>query len=552
MGRMIKACADFETTDVDSDSVRVWHACIVELDTFETLLICTDIDQFMDWLSTRNSKLWFHNLKFDGYFILSWLLKNGFEHNDSKQSHTFRTLISATGVFYSITVYFKTMKKRYLKVTFQDSYKKLPFKAAVVAEAFNLDMRKLSIDYDKPRPVGYVPTADEDEYIKTDCMIIAQALSIQIENGLKGMTIGADALNMYKKTCKYYDKWFPLLPLELDFFIRQSYKGGYVYLKPEYAGVEMGKVMSLDVNSLYPHVMRNYPLPYGYPIEFTGKYQPDAFFPLYVQHVCVMLRLKDGCLPTIQIKNNRFFSDTEYLHTTGDEIVDLYLTNVDMQLMFNAYEIRYIEYIDGIMFKAGRGMFDEFIDHWYHVKQTTEGAKKTIAKLLLNNLYGKFAKNPIQQQSVPVLVNDVVRFIVTDSEECDPVYVAVATFITAWSRHITINACQSNYERFIYTDTDSIHLTGHAAPDNLNVHKDRLGAWKIEDHYIKAKFLRAKSYIEITKTKNIIKCSGMTDECKKLVNINNFNIGESFKGKLQARRVRGGVRLVETDFTIQS
>ena len=103
--------ADFETTTTPED-VRVWAVCAVDIDTIETVHIGNNIEGFMQWLSTRNTVCYFHNLKFDGEFILHYLLTHGFKYGTERKPKTFETLITDDGIFYSITVIFEVMNKR--------------------------------------------------------------------------------------------------------------------------------------------------------------------------------------------------------------------------------------------------------------------------------------------------------------------------------------------------------------------------------------------------------------------------------------------------------
>ena len=102
---------DFETTTTPDD-VRVWASCLVDIESFETSFIGNDIDSFFKFLKNKNSVVYFHNLKFDGEFILSWLLNHGFEYSTSHEGGTFETLITDDGLFYSITVYFEKKNRK--------------------------------------------------------------------------------------------------------------------------------------------------------------------------------------------------------------------------------------------------------------------------------------------------------------------------------------------------------------------------------------------------------------------------------------------------------
>lgn len=575
MGRKkrITVCADFETT-TDPEDCRVWASCAVDVDTLEVVHLDNSIDSFFEWLRPLNSIVYFHNLKFDGEFILSYLISKGFKYSDKPKDNTFSTLITDGGIFYSITVIFKKIGKRYQKVVFYDSLKKLPFKVATISKAFNLHDEKLEIDYKAYRPVGHELTDEERRYIINDCRIVANALQIQIGQGLKKMTNASDALNWFKKGDlmeKYFEKFFPVFPIELDNFIRKAYKGGYVYLNPKHKNRRGLKGITFDVNSLYPSVMYDRLLPYGYPIYFEGVPEPTETHPLFIVHLKCRFNLKKGHLPTIQLKNNRAYVETEYLTTSRvkmgsieiDEVVDLTLTNVDLDLFLDHYDVEDLEFVKGLKFRGRSDFFREYIDHWMKIKETSTGAIRQLAKLMLNSLYGKFATNPRADVKIPkageegVVAYEVAternanRLGCDEPELRDPVYTAIACFITAYARDKTIRSAQSVYDRFIYADTDSLHLVGHDVPDELDVHPTKLGAWKDEGRFIDSKFIRAKTYMETTEEGTKVTCAGMPDNVKKKVTYDNFKSGQTFDGKLMPKRVKGGVVLVETTFTLK-
>lgn len=586
--KTIRYAGDFETITDPSD-VRVWGACLVDIDTSETAFIGNSIESFFDFLRDRNTVVYFHNLKFDGEFILSYLLRNGYTYSDSHEGRTFETLITDDGIFYSITVYFEKKKKKYKKVVFYDSLKKLPFKVSVISKAFELKDQKLKIDYDAPRPVGHELTAEERDYIVNDCRIVAQALKIQFDKGLTKMTNASDALNEYKDIIGkgIFEKWFPTLPVELDDDIRQAYRGGFTYLTPRFKNKHVKGGITLDVNSLYPSVMYDRVLPYGYPMYFEGEYEADERYPIYIQHLKCCFKLKPGHIPTIQKKGSGRFVETEYLTSSVDsmgvdEPVELYLTTPDMVLFLEHYDIFDEEYINGYKFKGVTGMFKEYIDFWMHVKETTTGAMRQLAKLMLNSLYGKFATNPHARKKIPVMDDfGVVRYELDAPELRDPVYTAMGAFITAYAREKTIRSAQQVYDRFIYADTDSLHLVGTDIPEGLEIHPTKLGAWKHEGTFIDSKYIRAKTYIEtMIETKKTttletyarilnttfdvwrepafiryhemkVTCAGMPDNVKQSVTYENFTSGATFDGKLMPRRYPGGIVLQETTFTIK-
>lgn len=565
--KRITLMADFETT-VDPEDCRVWAGCAVDIDSLEVAYLGTDLDGFMEYLQDKNSVCYFHNLKFDGEFILYWLFTHGYRYSDSRKDKTFTTLITDDGLFYSIEVVFHRGKsRRYDKVVFYDSLKKLPFKVATIAKAFELPMAKGSIDYKAHRPKGYQLTEEEKEYIITDCKIVAEALKIQMEQGLKRMTNASDALNGYKGIVgkSWFERYFPVLPVELDKNIRRAYKGGFTHLMARFRGVRGLQGKQFDVNSLYPWVMYTKLLPYGYPKYFEGFPEPDEKHPLYIIHLKCTFELKPDHIPTIQLKNNRRFRETEYLTTSrvkmgkhwDDEPVEMWLTNVDYELMMDHYEVEFFpfddgHYYDGYRFKGMVGLFKEYIDYWMHIKETTTGALRQLAKLMLNSLYGKFATNPRAVKKIPYLDPDTgtVHYKCDDPEERDPVYTAMGCFITAYAREKTIRSAQANYDRFIYADTDSLKLTGYEDAVGLEVHDTHLGAWKDEGNFTDSKWIRAKTYMVTVDGKTKVTCAGMPDNVKEQVTYDNFKSGSTFSGKLVPHRYPGGIILEDSTFTI--
>lgn len=556
---IMKLMADFETTTNELDC-RVWAWGVCEIGNPNYFIHGNNIDEFFNFCeNSENSTIYFHNLKFDGEFILCWLFENGFKHvKDRKElkTKTFTTLISDKGEFYSMKIVFKRTGKKTNFIEIYDSLKILPFSVDAIAKGFNLPITKLEIDYNKPRPVGYKLTPEEIDYLRNDVDIVARALNIIFGQDLKKMTAGSNALFDYKRTVsiKNFDRWFPVPEYDED--VRKSYKGGFTYLNPKYKGVDIGKGIVLDVNSLYPSVMRNRPLPYGEGIYFEGQYKKDVLYNLYVQMLTCQFEIKPGHIPTIQLKNNLSFNPTEYLTTSGDEEITLCLTNVDLDLFFKHYDVYNIEYHSGWKFKSTTGLFTEYIDKWTDVKIQASidknNAMRTLAKLMLNSLYGKFALNPNVQSKIPYYDNGIVKYYNGDKETRSPLYIPVGTFVTSWARYITITSAQSVYDRFIYADTDSLHLIGEELPDNLDIDPVNIGKWKHESTFTRARFLRQKSYIEEIDGEIKITCAGLPESCYKYVTWDNFKEGASYPGKLQPKHVPGGIILKDIDFTINN
>lgn len=569
---MAKYTADFETCTWLEKETYVWAYAICSIDDPEEIIIGNNIEDFMKWCSDgKNPTCYFHNLKFDGEFILYWLFKNGFTHIQDKKERkdkTFTTLISDMGMFYTIEVYFKIGNKSVKKATFIDSLKILNMSVDTIAKTFGLPISKLELDYNTPRELGHVLTEEEKEYIKNDVKIVALALKTLFDESLTKMTIGSNALNNYKEIIgknRFYHLYTPI-GYEIDKDLRKAYKGGFTFVNPTYKGKEVNEGIVLDVNSLYPSVMYDKPMPFGEPFFFNGKYEEDKVYPLYIQQITCSFELKENKIPTIQIKNSHF-KENEYLTSSNGEIICLTLTNIDLELFLEQYNVYDLNYECGWKFKSLTGLFTAYIDKWIKVKieSTKNGNKgmRALAKLMLNSLYGKFATSQDVQSKIPFIGDDeIVHYRYSEKERKNGIYIPIGCFITAYAREKTIRTSQAikdysikkyGKDMYLYSDTDSIHtlLPIEEVKQFCDIDDVRLGAWKHESSFTRAKFIRQKCYLEEIDNEIKITCAGMPKSCYDFVEWEKFKEGFTCGGKLTFKHLKGGVKLVETDFTIK-
>lgn len=513
-----------------------------------------DIDGFMAKCQEHNSIMEFFNLKFDGSFVIYWLLTNDYQHVEKDKTDAllrgeFQTLISNTNKFYTIKVRWKNGHT----TEFRDAAKKFPnMSLARVAETFGLDISKGEIDYHKPRPVGYMPNPVELDYLERDVRILAKALAFVFASGMTKLTVGADALAEYKDLfgAQRFRKVFPLLNADVDADIRRAYRGGFTYASKRFQKLRTGAGLVLDVNSLYPYIMYSRPMPYGMPERVEGYVAPTERRPLTIFQVTFTAKLKPEHIPCIQIKGSSIFGSTEYLEVI-EEPTTLWVTNVDWELYKEHYDIDVLSWEGGYRFKAAHGLFKDYIDKWSKVKAESTGGMREIAKLHLNSLYGKFASNPNVTGKIPVLEDGRVRYVLGRPETKEPVYTAAGVFITAFARDLTIRAAQANYDVFAYADTDSLHLLTDTVPDAIDVDPSRMGAWKLEYRFEEAVFVRAKVYLE-RKADGTYKTAfaGLPQGVASKLTFDDLEDGRVIYGKLQPRNVEGGVVLEDTPFTL--
>jgi len=642
---------DFETTVYEGqDHTEVWSACVCELYT-DNIAVYHSLDEMWTAFEDLGENIicYFHNLKFDGHFVLSYLLR--FRHysqaytpltddedgpvewikEKDMKSKTVKYSISEMGQWYTL----RAVTKKGKIIELRDSLKLLPFTLKRIGKSFGTKHKKLEMEYTGYRYAGCDISDEEMAYIKNDVYVLKEALEIMYDEGHSKLTIGSCCMDEYKNIIGK-EAWGELFPNVYDIglakrvygsdnageYIRHAYKGGWCYAVPEKTSKIYRHGVTADVNSLYPSVMSGesgnvYPV--GLPHWFKEEIPDEARLAnrYYFVRIRTRFYLKPGMLPFIQIKGKRQYRGTEMLTTsdvynkqTGqyerwfmadgvkkEAIVELTLTCTDWKLLQEHYELPECEILDGCWFEAECGLFDDYINKYKEIKIHSKGAQRELAKLFLNNLYGKFAANDDSSFKVADIKPDgSLHFRIVEEYEKKPGYIPVGAAVTSYARNFTIRAAQKNFHGpdkpgFIYADTDSIHCD--LDPDEvqgIKVHPTNFLCWKLEATWDIGWFVRQKTYIEHVYESDRepcepfynIKCAGMPEKCKTLFvksitpgytvtdedkaqynprelsfiqtprTIEDFNIGLVVPGKLRPTAIPGGVVLEDTDFTMRA
>ena len=635
--------ADFETTSYEGQTfTEVWSAACAELYTDDVLIFHSLQEQFDYFLSLKeNLIVYYHNLKFDGSFWLDFLeyktdFKQGFTQDfrkiklSNQPSKSYTYTISTLGQWYGITI----KNGKYI-IEIRDSYKLLPFSLEKIGKSFGTQHKKLEMEYTGYRYAGCEITGSEKEYIKNDIYVLKEALEIMYSEGHTKITIGACCLSEYYNTITKIEKlsWFGDRKLtdfviseiygasNADEYIRKAYKGGWCYLVKGKENRIFTNGVTADVNSLYPSMMHSesgnrYPI--GEPTFWSGNLIPkEAENKYYFIRIKTRFKIKKGYLPFIQLKGNYLYKGTESLETSDvynakdgkyyseyydisgnltQAIPEMTLTCTDYKLFLEHYDVKDFEILDGCYFETEIGIFDTYINKYKKIKMENKGAKRELAKLFLNNLYGKLASSTNSSYKVAIPKDNSLTFLTVLENDKKPGYIPIGAAITSYARNFTIRAAQKNFygkdkPGFIYADTDSIHCD--LPPDKIKgivKHNTNFCCWKLESFWDKAIFAGQKRYIErvthsdgekIEKPYYNIKCAGMPKESKKLFEISltddkktaksikseeskrfiydnrgniihreltDFKKGLCIPGKLLPKRIPGGIVLKETTY----
>lgn len=646
---------DFETTVYEGQTfTEVWASALVQLFT-DDVVIFHSIEETYNYLTSLDSSVlvYYHNLKFDGSFWLDYLLvkrKYKQAYNKFNDEGTLgewkkekemtngelKYSISDRGMWYNII-----FKEHGRFIEIRDSLKLLPFSVREIGNSFKTKHHKLDMEYKGFRYAGCEITDEEQKYIANDVLVVKEALETMYEQNHKKMTIGSCCLSEFRSThFGEYEQLFPCLTSfkideelytfdNADGYIRKSYKGGWCYIVPQKANQIKKNGTTADVNSLYPSMMHSesgnrYPI--GKPTFWSGDFIPDeaiADNKYFFVRIKTRFYIKENMLPFVQIKGSLFYDGTQALETSDffdkrdkkyythfydkegvlhDTRVTLTFTMTDYKLFIEHYNVVDFEILDGCWFYSAIGLFDAYIDKYKKNKLENKGALRTLAKLFLNNLYGKMASSTDSSFKVAYVKDDnSLGFMSIPENNKSAGYIAVGSAITSYARNFTIRVAQQNYygtdkRGFIYADTDSIHCD--LQPEEIKgikVHDKDFCCWKLEASWDVGIFVRQKTYIEHVTAEDLnpiehpyynVKCAGMPQRCKELFltsmgeewksdkekielgevrdyeeefinnkgnkrTLTDFKIGLTVPSKLMPKRIQGGILLVDTTYQMR-
>lgn len=329
----------------------------------------------------------------------------------------------------------------------------------------------------------------------------------------------------------------------LEQYCRKAYHGGL--------NITRGKANSsdiinahgyvLDINSLYPFVMKNFNMPCkrfefhkGEPTAQNWRHSEAGYTYMFI-HVKVAFRLKENGVPCLQIppkdrqtflhkrgwlETSQFYNyhTNEYVEEKEGNynLIELTLTQTDYKLMYENYNVLNIVHIDYIEFLTSKELFEEYIDEYFTKKQnaTTPGNKR-VYKMMLNALSGNMAR-------LPEYVNTIIEIddsgkITTDEKTLTggASYVYIGAAITSYARAYLISHAKNCGSLWLYSDTDSIHLLGENIPKFFKIGDD-LGEWKIEKEFDMAIYYKLKTYGFIKDGKANLTLAGIPGDTVKM------------------------------------
>lgn len=491
---------DYEVFDIESNSWTDFEMAGAYDGAVYTFF--NTVEELGDYITHWNSrgKYFYAHFggKFDFLFLLDYFRKNSYRFN----------IVQAGSKIISIKIHLNEKNR----VTLVDSSAILPMSLDKLTEGFGVT-RKMTgaIDFEKEKVSKN--NLLHKEYLKTDCVALYEALnkffSLEyIKKAPHKVTTSSYAMHLWRQTIKTPIR---ITSQDEQDFCRRSYFGG----RCEIFKREAKNLNIYDVNSLYPTVMKTYPIP--------GEIITKSDDPLDFGFHDVTVKYPDTYLPVLPFKR-----DKKLIFPVGIFRGVWFSEEIKLALQEGA-EI--LEHHQGYLFTKETDIFSEYINRFYKIRLENPGnnALNITAKLLMNGLYGKFG----QREDRETLYFDenkegkIWRNIETFQKtglKVQKVFnrspfqlVHIASAVTSWARiHMARNYYLPYAKNLWYTDTDSIFV------NSLFQVGGTLGDLKHEGTPDFSYFRLPKAYFLQFKDHNKIKLKGFPKKALENITLSDF------------------------------
>lgn len=457
--------------------------------------------------------LYCHSLNYFGLLIIFDLLKKNFEYSETDEKQTFKSIISLDGTIREIKI-----RMHNTKISIYNSTNIIPFSMKKISSFLNAELTK---------------TRDEDG-LHSHADILIDAIK---KSNVKAKSLTAQCKQNFYNSCKRYKSMFPNLNFELSERLREFYPSGFCMCNADRNKLYTN-IIELDYNSMYPYIMQTKDLPYGYPLYKQG-YSFDKNYPLSLICIAANLVLKKNKLPILFKKNHFSISQDTKIFTTNGNIETFFITNLDLKLIYSNYDIYYIEFLYSFNFKSCRNVFDSYLNDLIKEKENENTFISKMAKQKMNLLVGSFGQHAKKINKIPYL-NSLhhVSYRISRKELSESGYIPIPIFVISYGRNMIVDFCQTYYNTFLYSDTDSAHLNMSSPPIEVDDKKTGMMKCKKIEY---ARYIGEKKYIQQNgiADKKIV-CAGLSEVFRGQIDVFDFKPGASIEGNIVFLPCEGG------------
>lgn len=322
-------------------------------------------------------------------------------------------------------------------------------------------------------------------------------------------TIGSTALNLFVNN--YSNQHTPKNIFEIEEleFMKHAMYGGRTEVF--FNAPVKGRIYAYDFNSMYPAVMKKYPYPVLTSREWTDKPNFEREGVVYARVFCPNL-----FIPYLPYRlESLYFPSGEFdTYTTYFEIREALKLGYKIQKVYRA-----LEFTAGT-FHPFEGFVTDIYGQRLRDQEKNDVLGSETCKLILNNVFGKYAQNNKKTSVVPVteklllshncVLLDEDMALVTKLGDYPPHTNYIwSAYTTAYGRHELFSGLlhADKSAKVLYCDTDSIY----ALSDKPVFEKSKaLGELKLEGIFSYAHFRGLKTYhLKMAEGSEVFKIRGI-------------------------------------------
>lgn len=424
--------------------------------------------------------IWVHNLSFEFGFFPNILNKYTIED------------MCARDIRKPISFYIKE-----LNIIFRCSYMLTNLSLAKASQEYT-DVEKLdTLDYDAKVRTPKTKLSDaEYKYCAYDIKCLYKVIEYyrkQYGHIAKiPLTATGEVRNALKEHVDYWyirEQWHLVPPPQLYLKLMACFQGGYTHANVLNVNRVFDNVHSYDLSSSYPTVMclEKFPSEQFHYIDYDTYLKKSKHSDTYA----FMFHVKLHKINSKYYNNYIAYSRCDYVDSKSliydngrinkCDLIDMWCTDVDLDIIKLNYKIEKIEYID--IYYAQKDYLDirviKFILELYGNKTKLKGIDSEVdiykkSKAYINSLYGMSVTNPLKNSTEyqngewhkKAFTMDFVKEVLEDSKKSYSTlfYYAVGVWVTAYARrnlYTTIISSHDFDRHVIYCDTDSIKYYGN-------------------------------------------------------------------------------------------
>ncbi len=554
-------------------------------------------------------KILYHNLTYDFAIIKEELLYHNFiQVVEADETKIYENLprkyikkkYSPTNTFTIVgqdlrQMRFASLKYKDLFIELIDTFQIYSGSLYNFTDSFNVQCVKY--EYDWNTHVNGTNYKEILKYCKNDCKGLYQAYHAIIDRlGAEGKTISGITLKIFKEQFldDKFDQVFPTLSIDSRRLSHYTYNGGTVYANPKFINHIVENVVAVDVNSMYPYVMKEFSFPHGLPRELSShkrinskKYQEMV---VYIDYEMVNM------FPFFRVYSSNYYNELygipneNFKSTSVPEKFKGYvaINSIELNLLKKYAKINELTYHEIFEYHV-KSFFTEFVETFskmkINFKELGDLGGVYVSKILLNSLYGKFGQDLTGKNKVYTKEENIFyvgkrkmreNYLLYKQTDLEGIYTPLASAVTAYARQVLLEGAEKiGFENVVYGDTDSLYFIDRELKIiekfKQHLHQSEFGKWDVDVDYLKhivryrMKVLGLKTYclesdqlqevrqkdnsISYEKIKHV-KCVGLNKKVANNFNISTFVNGAEVKTK-KSKLAKGGIHIYDAVYKLR-